>query len=312
MPEKLNNVDLLKVFQDISDCIVETQNYLMNNRDKNSGDLMKGCSRELLGISGYGNLKNMYFYLVFIQWINDKKINETIIENAEQLTELLWQYCSLYSASYSRIVYRVFTNIKDIYFCKNSNPCNNIEGVKDGLIKTLEKENFDFVGFKNVLDKSVFDNRTKNLFLSLSYIDDCKSTNETIYNVKNAIFYSSNQEPKKALDIEHILSHSLYSDNEYVDSLGNLMFLERTINRQLGAKTKNLNEVNKQKDIETKLEFYKKSTLQSVENFLNNYDKNYNIEDYIADRNIAKTEFLKNLYGDFYTVIEKKSYIKVK
>ena len=223
------------------------------------------------------------------------------------MTELLWQYCSLYSASYSRIVYRVFTNIKEIYFSENNNPCNNIEEVKDGLIKTLEKENFDFVGFKNVLDKSVFDNRTKNLFLSLSYIDDCKSTNETIYNVKNTIFYSSNQEPKKALDIEHILSHSLYSDNEYVDSLGNLMFLERTINRQLGAKTKNLNEVNKQKDIETKLEFYKKSTLQSVENFLNNYDKNYNIEDYIADRNIAKTEFLKNLYGDFYTVIEKRS-----
>ncbi len=312
LPKELNNVDLLKVFEDISACIVETQNYLMNNRDNSSGNLINGCSRELLGISGYGNLKNMYFYLVFIQCINGKKIDNTVIDNTEKLTELLWQYCSLYSASYSRIVYRVFTNIKDIYFCKNSNPCNNIEGVKDGLIKTLEKENFDFVGFKNVLDKSVFDNRTKNLFLSLSYIDDCKSTNETIYNVKNAIFYSSNQEPKKALDIEHILSHSLYSDNEYVDSLGNLMFLERTINRQLGAKTKNLNEVNKQKDIETKLEFYKKSTLQSVENFLNNYDKNYNIEDYIADRNIAKTEFLKNLYGDFYTVIEKKSYIKVK
>ena len=310
LPKELNNVDLLKVFEDISACIVETQNYLMNNRDNSSGNLINGCSRELLGISGYGNLKNMYFYLVFIQCINGKKIDNTVIDNTEKLTELLWQYCSLYSASYSRIVYRVFTNIKDIYFCKNSNPCNNIEGVKDGLIKTLEKENFDFVGFKNVLDKSVFDNRTKNLFLSLSYIDDCKSTNETIYNVKNAIFYSSNQEPKKALDIEHILS--LYSDNEYVDSLGNLMFLERTINRQLGAKTKNLNEVNKQKDIETKLEFYKKSTLQSVENFLNNYDKNYNIEDYIADRNIAKTEFLKNLYGDFYTVIEKKSYIKVK
>lgn len=307
LPEKLNNVDLLKVFQDISACIVETQNYLMNNRDKNSGDLMKGCSRELLGISGYGNLKNMYFYLVFIQWINDKKINNTVIDNTEKLTELLWQYCSLYSASYSRIVYRVFTNIKEIYFSENNNPCNNIEEVKDGLIKTLEKENFDFVGFKNVLDKSVFDNRTKNLFLSLSHIDDCKSTNETIYNVKNTIFYSSNQEPKKALDIEHILSHSLYSDNEYVDSLGNLMFLERTINRQLGAKTKNLNEVNKQKDIETKLDFYKKSTLQSVGNFLSNYDKNHNIENYIADRNIAKTEFLKNLYGDFYTVIDKKS-----
>lgn len=305
LPEELNNVDLLKVFQDISDCIVKTQNYLMNNRDKNSGDLIKVCSRELLGISGYGNLKNMYFYLVFIQWINDKKINETIIENAEQLTELLWQYCSLYSASYSRIVYRVFTNIKKIYFCEKSNPYNNIEGVKNSLIKTLEKENFDFTGFKSVLDKSAFDNRTKNLFLSLSYIDDCKSTNETIYNVKNAIFYSSNQESKKSLDIEHILSHSLYSDNEYVDSIGNLMFLERTINRQLGAKTKNLNEVNKQKDIETKLDFYKKSTLQSVGNFLNNYDKNHNIEDYIADRNIAKTEFLKNLYGEFYEVIEK-------
>ena len=352
LPKELNNVDLLKVFEDISDCIVKTQNYLMNNRDNSSGNLINGCSRELLGISGYGNLKNMYFYLVFIQCINGKKIDntvidntvidntvidntvidntviddtviddtvidntviddtvidDTVIDNAEKLTELLWQYCSLYSASYSRIVYRVFTNIKEIYFSENNNPCNNIEEVKDGLIKTLEKENFDFVGFKNVLDKSVFDNRTKNLFLSLSYIDDCKSTNETIYNVKNTIFYSSNQEPKKALDIEHILSHSLYSDNEYVDSLGNLMFLERTINRQLGAKTKNLNEVNKQKDIETKLEFYKKSTLQSVENFLNNYDKNYNIEDYIADRNIAKTEFLKNLYGDFYTVIEKRS-----
>lgn len=307
LPDELVNVDLLKVFQDISACIVETQNYLMNNRDNSSGNLINGCSRELLGISGYGNLKNMYFYLVFIQCINGKKIDNTVIDNTEKLTELLWQYCSLYSASYSRSVYRVFTNIKEIYFRENNNPCNNIEEVKDGLIKTLEKENFDFVGFKNVLDKSVFDNRTKNLFLSLSYIDDCKSTNETIYNVKNTIFYSSNQEPKKALDIEHILSHSLYSDNEYVDSLGNLMFLERTINRQLGAKTKNLNEVNKQKDIETKLEFYKKSTLQSVENFLNNYDKNYNIEDYIADRNIAKTEFLKNLYGDFYTVIDKKS-----
>ena len=312
LPEKLNNVNLLKVFEDISACIVETQNYLMNNRDNSSGNLINGCSRELLGISGYGNLKNMYFYLVFIQCINGKKIDNTVIDNtvidnAEQLTKLLWQYCSLDSASYSRIVYRVFTNIKEIYFCKKSNPCNNIAEVKNSLIKTLEKENFDFTGFKNVLDKSVFDNRTKNLFLSLSYIDDCKSTNETIYNVKNTIFYSSNQEPKKALDIEHILSHSLYSDNEYVDSLGNLMFLERTINRQLGAKTKNLNEVNKQKDIETKLEFYKKSTLQSVGNFLNNYDENDNIEDYIADRNIAKTEFLKNLYGDFYTVIEKKS-----
>ena len=312
LPKELNNVDLLKVFEDISACIVETQNYLMNNRDNSSGNLINGCSRELLGISGYGNLKNMYFYLVFIQCINGKKIDNTIIDNTvidntEKLTELLWQYCSLYSASYSRIVYRVFTNINEIYFCENNNPCNNIGEVKDGLIKTLEKENFDFVGFKNVLDKSVFDNRTKNLFLSLSYIDDCKSTNETIYNVKNTIFYSSNQEPKKALDIEHILSHSLYSDNEYVDSLGNLMFLERTINRQLGAKTKNLNEVTRQQDIETKLEFYKKSTLQSVENFLNNYDKNYNIEDYIADRNIAKTEFLKNLYGDFYTVIEKRS-----
>lgn len=312
LPEKLNNVNLLKVFEDISACIVETQNYLMNNRDNSSGNLINGCSRELLGISGYGNLKNMYFYLVFIQCINGKKIDNTVIDNtvidnAEQLTKLLWQYCSLYSASYSRIVYRVFTNIKEIYFCKKSNPCNNIAEVKNSLIKTLEKENFDFTGFKNVLDKSVFDNRTKNLFLSLSYIDDCKSTNETIYNVKNTIFYSSNQEPKKALDIEHILSHSLYSDNEYVDSLGNLMFLERTINRQLGAKTKNLNEVTKQKDIENKLEFYKKSTLQSVGNFLNNYDENDNIEDYIADRNIAKTEFLKNLYGDFYTVIEKKS-----
>lgn len=310
LPKELNNVDLLKVFEDISACIVETQNYLMNNRDNSSGNLINGCSRELLGISGYGNLKNMYFYLVFIQCINGKKIDNTVIDNTvidntEKLTELLWQYCSLYSASYSRIVYRVFTNIKEIYFSENNNPCNNIEEVKDGLIKTLEKENFDFVGFKSVLDKSVFDNRTKNLFLSLSYIDDCKSTNETIYNVKNTIFYSSNQESKKSLDIEHILSHSLYSDNEYVDSLGNLMFLERTINRQLGVKTKNLNEVNKQKDIEIKLDFYKKSTLQSVGNFLSNYDKNYNIEDYIADRNIAKTEFLKNLYGEFYEVIEK-------
>lgn len=312
LPKELVDVDLLKVFQDISACIVETQNYLMNNRDNSSGNLINGCSRELLGISGYGNLKNMYFYLVFIQCINGKKIDNTVIDNtvidnAEQLTKLLWQYCSLYSASYSRIVYRVFTNIKEIYFCKKSNPCNNIAEVKNSLIEKLEKENFDFAGFKNVLNKSVFDNRTKNLFLSLSYIDDCKSTNETIYNVKNTIFYSSNQETKKALDIEHILSHSLYSDNEYVDSLGNLMFLERTINRQLGAKTKNLNEVTKQKDIENKLEFYKKSTLQSVGNFLNNYDENDNIEDYIADRNIAKTEFLKNLYGDFYTVIEKKS-----
>ena len=312
LPEKLNNVNLLKVFEDISACIVETQNYLMNNRDNSSGNLINGCSRELLGISGYGNLKNMYFYLVFIQCINGKKIDNTVIDNtvidnAEQLTKLLWQYCSLYSASYSRIVYRVFTNIKEIYFCKKSNPCNNIAEVKNSLIEKLEKENFDFAGFKNVLNKSVFDNRTKNLFLSLSYIDDCKSTNETIYNVKNTIFYSSNQEPKKALDIEHILSHSLYSDNEYVDSLGNLMFLERTINRQLGAKTKNLNEVTRQQDIETKLEFYKKSTLQSVENFLNNYDKSHNIENYIADRNIAKTEFLKNLYGEFYEVIDKKS-----
>lgn len=312
LPKELNNVDLLKVFEDISACIVETQNYLMNNRDNSSGNLINGCSRELLGISGYGNLKNMYFYLVFIQCINGKKIDNTVIDNtvidnAEQLTKLLWQYCSLYSASYSRIVYRVFTNIKDIYFCENSNLCDNIEGVKDGLVKTLEKENFDFAGFKSVLDKSVFDNRMKNLFLSLSYIDDCHSHIETPYNVKNAIFYSSNQESKKSLDIEHILSHSLYSDNEYVDSLGNLMFLERTINRQLGAKTKNLNEVNKQKDIEIKLDFYKKSTLQSVGNFLSNYDKNHNIENYIADRNIAKTEFLKNLYGDFYTVIDKKS-----
>lgn len=305
LPKELNNVNLLKVFEDISACIVETQNYLMNNRDNSSGNLINGCSRELLGISGYGNLKNMYFYLVFIQCINGKKIDNTVIDNTEKLTELLWQYCSLYSASYSRIVYRVFTNIKEIYFRENNNPCNNIEEVKDGLVKTLEKENFDFAGFKSVLDKSVFDNRMKNLFLSLSYIDDCNSHIETPYNVKNAIFYSSNQESKKSLDIEHILSHSLYSDNEYVDSLGNLMFLERTINRQLGAKTKNLNEVNKQKDIEIKLDFYKKSTLQSVGNFLSNYDKNHNIENYIADRNIAKTEFLKNLYGDFYTGIEK-------
>ena len=85
---------------------------------------------------------------------------------------------------------------------------------------------------------NVFNSNKPHLLLALSYIDDSikASYNISIKQVKEDLFYRE----KWDIDIEHILSHSIYENDKYVNSIGNLMYLSSNINKSLGVFTKKI------------------------------------------------------------------------
>lgn len=179
----------------------------------------------------------------------------------------------------------------------NRGETNNIEEI---LQKKLGEHTnkADFKDFKAIFKNAVFTNRMKHLFVMLSYIDDCENEVDAI-SVKNDMFYRQ----KWNLDIEHIISHrysnpALNEEDKIENSIGNLMYLDRSLNRKLGKMTVGFNFV--QDDYNNKIKNYsEKVTLQCVRAFLGNYQKYNSPNDAIEKRRDDKVKFLKKVYDGY-------------
>lgn len=68
-----------------------------------SVDGVNGFAKELIDWSGYGKLKNLYYYLIYIQYINDKQVDFNKIKKAESFTVELVKFCSFFRFTHSKI-----------------------------------------------------------------------------------------------------------------------------------------------------------------------------------------------------------------
>lgn len=302
---KLSKEEQLDAFCEIAECMSKTQKYL-EKHDKEKTDLVKHCAKELLKNSGYGKLTNLYYYFVYEQCCNEKTITDEIISNAvtnaENAVTAIWKYCSIFASSYSRQIYEVYSKIADVL---NNGEINNIdELLQNKLGEHTNKA--DFNGFKAIFENAVFTNRMKHLFVMLSYIDDCETEVDAI-SVKSDLFYRQ----KWNLDIEHIISHrysksELNEEDKIENSIGNLMYLDRSLNRKLGKKTVGFNFV--QDDYNNKIKNYSgKVTLQCMRAFLKKYQKYNSPNDAIEERRKDKVKFLKNLYDGYFQKVLSES-----
>ncbi len=307
--DKENNIEPklnLNDFCDIAKCLKKAQ-QIIYERDQHvtgSDNIIKCCARDLVSESGYSKLKNIYYYLIYIQYKNTKEIDETVIKYTDEITTTIWQYCSIYRFTYSKIINHVFFKVGEAIF-KNGNINKLLDSAPTVLeddIKANDWRNFD--GFKNLLEPTgnVKDCNKPHLLVILSYIND--ACNDTVFKIKKDTFYrtyfNTGKRKKWDLDIEHILSHSLYEKEDDVNSIGNLMYLTSSTNKALGAKTKDLiNDSNRrEKDFQNKIDAYKKDaqSLICVNAFLNDYEDKIG---FIHDRNKKKCQFLKKVYSNF-------------
>lgn len=289
----------LDVFCNISCCIKYTQELLKKQRDVLSVDGIDGFSKELIDWSGYGKLKNLYYYLIFIQYLNDKKITMERIFYAENLMIELLKLCSVFRFTHSKIINQVFNDVGDLVFNKLPNSKNAVYEFKTEYInKTIELKNGypdRFHKFNTLFkfDGNVCSSNKPHLILAFSYIQDAQtcSDNISIKQIKEELFYRA----KWNLDIEHIFSQLLYEKTPYVNSIGNLMYLNSNINKSLGVFTKKIQDENnaKQRDFENKLEKYKTDELISVKEFL----RSYKDMTFIDSRNKEKINYIKEFYN---------------
>ena len=151
-------------------------------------------------------------------------------------------------------------------------------------------------------------------------MQDCLLSKEkcTIGDVKKNLFYRgnySNVGKDKRLDIEHIISHTFIEDKDAVliDSIGNLMYLEASINRNLGNRLKNhlkedftfkedinILKIPKEDEMEerTSYDSYRKSKLKCVEKVIEDYENNSREWDLDMCKKRAKEKIL--FVGEIY------------
>lgn len=309
----------LDKFCKIADCINQTQKllYERDKEQKEKFEIIKCCSRELIRESGYGKLKNLYYYLIFIQSENafDHKVSEEMLQNADEIMNCVWKYCSVYRIIYAKVINDVFNTIGNTVF---KNDIKHIKSAAGNLLQSIDEKNKDYNAFKKLFAENgnVYDCNKPHLFLQLSYIDDTSKSSSVynVYKIKKDLFYRE----KWNLNIEHILSRSLHGDEEYVNSIGNLMYLTDRTNKSLGEKTKEIarKEIAKdskyQDDFKSKTKKYEddRKNLLCVEAFLHCAEKflherhcvdfdsaDFNPVDFIGNRNNKKIGFLKTLYG---------------
>ncbi|MCQ2451351.1 MAG: DUF262 domain-containing protein [Clostridia bacterium] len=304
-------VNYLDEFSALSECIKSTQIELFKRDQEEQTttyDIVLGNSKELLDWSGYGRIKNLYYYLSYYFYVKiNKQISKETINFCDAVINSIWRYCSLFRLAQRTITNGVLNDIGSILF-DDLIDCENTEEYIKSVDRKLS-ENIDnllrndgncFNYFTEIISKKgdVYGCRLPHLFMYLSYIEDVfEIGDKTIKNVKQEIGYGKN----KGLEIEHIVSRKIaekYS-YEYVNSIGNLMYLSKNTNRRLGGKVEQY--INEQdantKDFVCKISEYKRDLnyagSASVKAFLEKYEDNSN---FIDDRNTKKIQFLKEIY----------------
>ena len=90
--------------------------------------------KELIDWSGYGKLKNLYYYLIYIQYINDKQVDFNKIKKAESFTVELVKFCSFFRFTHSKIINSVFNDVGELVFnkfnSKENSSCFNLKYIE--------------------------------------------------------------------------------------------------------------------------------------------------------------------------------------
>ena len=291
----------LDTFCQIAECMQQTQRLLFE-RDQRAVDkfeVISCCSRELIQECGYGKLKNLYDYLIYRQYRDSPShtVTEEMLQTADQIMTCVWKYCSVYRLLYAKVINATFIQVgqvvfqPDVHQIRDTAPQQFLDELKDSG-RNLSAYSILSTSLDHVLGCN-----KPHLLIMLSYIDDVElCPGKTIYDVKKDLFYR----PKWDLNIEHILSRSLYEE-ESVQSIGNLMYLKDNTNKGLGVKTKKLLQdrlsdvERKQRDFHNKLQNYPgdRGELMCVDAFL----KTYHSPDFLEQRTAQKREFLQSVYA---------------
>ena len=299
-------------FCNVAKCIKLTQQRLlqMDQVATNKNEIMNNCCKELLDWSGYERLKNLYYYLVYMQWKEEKdKVTDDMIKNTNEVMSIVWKYCAINRLIYSKIINDVFSTIGDLFFKKE-----DVSGIIDFYtIKTrvLKKDFYRimcqdpyFDSFKSLLfiNSNVYNCNKPHLLLVLSYIDDIDDTAPP-YEIKRDLLYRSKVFGKWGLDIEHILSQKTNKNEAYLNSIGNLLYLTSNTNKYLGTQTKEINDNEKEKDFEIKVRIYNarddSKMLICVKRFIEEYANSIT---FIKQRDCKKAKFLRDVfeYEEFF------------
>lgn len=315
--EKNNKNATAETFFDIAKTIKATQK-LLEKEDKKEirTDYTLPFAKELLDWCGYCKLKNVLYLLVYCQ-CKESEPEMHQVDTALKLTEIIWKFCSIYRTVTAKVLNGVFNCVGKSIINKAVNESFDwnemtFEEIKNIFNKAIADDTIDKRAkeFSDIAENNVFDNPKRGFFLALSYIGDSHSA--SAFEIKKTLFYREQWD----LDIEHIASIKLYADenSNLINSLGNLIYLERKINRSLGSDTKKLSReedlVNKQKQYREYVWKYKDkkaikgSQLNSVKALYDNADtfKNWtakDILDKIEERRKEKIVFLKSIYKDF-------------
>ena len=325
LKEKKEYISVNRV-KEIADTILLTQKIIDNQNDKifESDDQLIWFAREFMWESRYGQLNNVEYFITYV--ISKEKGNPTIdeVKEALKITEIIWQYCSICRAGKSRIVNQVFEKIIEVLMNSDIDKEKIKKELNGGNLNKKSKEYQDYQYYVNEYKKSItekcFGSDLRNLEIDLSYMQDCLLSKEkcTIGDVKKNLFYRgnySNVGKDKRLDIEHIISHTFIEDKDAVliDSIGNLMYLEASINRNLGNRLKNhlKEDFTFKEDINilkipmedvmeerTSYDSYRKSKLKCVEKVIEDYENNSREWDLDMCRKRAKEKIL--FVGEIY------------
>ena len=276
--------------------------------------------------SRYGQLNNIEYFITYV--ISKEKGNPTIdeVKEALKITEIIWQYCSIYRAGASRVVNQVFEKIIKVLLMDSE--IIDKEKIKKELNGgNLSKNSKEYQGYqyyvneyKKSITENCFGSNLRNLEVDLSYMQDCLLSKEkcTIGDVKKNLFYRGNYDnvgKDKRLDIEHIISHTFIEDKDaiLIDSIGNLMYLEASINRNLGNRLKNhlkedftfkedinILKIPKEDEMEERATYdsYRKSKLKCVEKLIEDYENNSREWDLDMCKKRAKEKIL--FVGEIY------------
>lgn len=312
--KKNNKYSTIETFVGIAKAIEETQK-LLEKEDKRLIEKNNTLpfAKELLDRSGYGKLKNILFLFIYCQCKENSPAKQQL-DNALEMTEFVWKFCSIYRTVTAKVINGVFNYIGKYIINEVVNENfewneTSFERIKKILKKAISDDSIDprTKEFSNVVGNNIFENSRCPLFTALSYINDSENISAT--EVKKTLFYRDQWD----LDIEHIASRSLYDNNNthnLINSLGNLIYLERKINRSLGTDTKETNCADDLKNKQTKYREYnwktnnkKGSELKSVDALYKVYSFESwtaeNIIDNIEKRRSQKLDFLKSVYSGF-------------
>lgn len=253
-------------------------------------------AKEFLDWSGYSKLNNLLYFFVWCLCREKEDVTDVDVIAALKITTHIWKYCAMYRMEYSKVINSVFNTVgklmQTFYFDKS------IDKLK---MPTVDDERC-VEDFKITISDNgnVFDSNRSDLLLAISYTEDSYKLGESPDKVKSRLFYFE----KWNLDKEHIISHKFNYDYKNVNSIGNLIYLEKNINRSLGSKTSEIDQIssdinNKTSCLDNHTQNYRNSKLDSLNEFLKLYDNNIakiSIEEIVDKRRQEKGEFLLKLF----------------